>query len=153
MTDSRLPRGAILVVFALMAAVTCACDRTSDATGTDQRQLTGTEIQSLFSGKTVHGRHQLWNYDFRSYYEKSGTFRSHQLSPGSEQRVMRSARWWVTDDQICIHWQDEDPPGDLCRHIFVDHQGNYTKVLKLKNGRHKLIVRFKSFAEGNPEGL
>ena len=111
----------------------------------DGRRLTGPEIEALFADRTVEGHHEVWGYDFRSYYDPGGTFRSHQ----SDKDAPRDARWWVAGDGICIEWADD--PGPLCR-IMLEKDGTYRKV------RHdetvtKTVVTFVRFTPGNPEGL
>ena len=111
----------------------------------DGRRLTGTEIQALFADHTVEGHHDVWDYDFRSYYDPAGTFRSHQ----SHRDTPRDARWWVAGDEICIEWADE--PGPLCRIMLVE-DGIYKKVLH-RGDVTKIVVTFARFTPGNPDGL
>ena len=103
-------------------------------------------MRSLFSGKTVKGHHDLHGYDFRSYYEPSGTFRSHQ----SDKPTARGAKWWVAGDDICIRW--DDTPEDLCRRMFVDGAGVHRKVL-VTGSEKRIVVTFESFVPGNAESL
>jgi hypothetical protein len=124
----------------LVLALACARDRDVG------RQLSGPEITELFAGKTVEGHHEIHGYDFRSYYEPTGTYRSHQ----SGKSAARSAKWWVRGDEICVRW--DDTPEDLCRRMFVDTGGVYRKV-KLAGEKRVIVVTFKSFSPGNPGKL
>lgn len=119
-----------------------ACARDKDL----GRQLSGPEITSLFAGKTVEGHHEIHGYDFRSYYEPNGTYRSHQ----SDKAAARSARWWVKGDEICVRW--DDAPEDLCRRMFVDGSGVHRKV-KVTGDERVVVVTFKRFSPGNPSNL
>lgn len=112
-----------------------------------ERDLAGAEIQVLFSGHTVEGHHDVHGYDFRSYYEPTGTFRSYQNGAPTP----RTARWWIAGDDICIRWDDEGE--DLCRAMVVDRGGTYRKVKVLPGGERKIVVTFKSFTPGNPGRL
>jgi len=129
-------------IFALVLTLIVGCKREVDY----GRQLTGAEIQTLFSGKTVEGHHEVDGYDFKSFYEPTGVYRSHQ----SDKKAPRPAKWWVSGDDICIRW--DDTPEDLCRRMFVDSSGKYRKVLV--NARvKKVVVTFKSFTPGNTQNL
>jgi hypothetical protein len=132
----RIAWAALLVV----AALACARDRDLG------RPLSGSEITPLFAGKTVEGHHEIHGYDFRSYYEPGGTYRSHQ----SDKSAPRSAKWWVKGDEICVRW--DDTPEDLCRRMFVDASGVYRKV-RVTGDRRQVVVTFKSFSPGNPNEL
>ena len=132
----------IFSVFALLIALCGGCGRDSQY----GRKLTGPEIQALFAGKTVEGHHEIDRYDFKSYYEPTGVFRSYQ----SDKTGARPAKWWVSGDLICIHRDDE--PEELCRNMFVDPGGVYRKVL-VTGRTHKVVVTFKSFTPGNPGNL
>lgn len=109
----------------------------------DDQALTGDQIQTLFSGKTVTGHHEVHDYDFESYYDADGTFRSYQDATGRPKR----AKWWVASNDMCIQWETQSQP--LCRPI-VSRGNTYRKVVK-PNG--KLIVTFESFQPGNPKSL
>lgn len=111
--------------------------------------LSGKEIKQLFRGKTVKGQHHVHGYSFKSYYDPGGTFRSHQ----SDKSEPRKARWWVKGNDICVHWDDETPPGDLCRKIIRTDTGVYVKIKPRKDGDRVDIVTFDSFTPGNPENL
>jgi len=123
-----------------MAACVAGCGPSVEG-----RQLKGAEISTLFADHTVKGHHEIGGYDFRSYYEPNGTFRSHQ----SNAKAPKTARWWVFEDDVCIEW-DADP-GPLCR-TMVEQDGRYRKVLLLPK-RAKTVVSFTAFIPGNPEGL
>jgi hypothetical protein len=112
----------------------------------DERFLTGPEIQTLFAGKTVTGRHEIHGYSFKSYYEPAGRYRSYQ----NDSKTPRRAKWWVAGDDICVRW--DDTPEDLCRKMVIDAQRRYKKVL-LVRGSQKLVVTFHSFTPGNPDKL
>jgi hypothetical protein len=110
------------------------------------RQLSGGEIRELFADKTVQGHHDIHGYDFKSYYDPAGVYRSRQ----SDKKAARPARWWIAKDDICVRW--DDTPEDLCRRMFVDDQGVYRKV-KLAGDSRIVVVTFESFRSGNPERL
>ena len=110
---------------------------------TAPRDLIGSEIQALFADKTVEGHHEVEGYDFQSYYEPDGRFRSYE----GPDKTLRAAKWWVHSDEICVRWDDK--PQDLCRKMVVDGQGRYRKEKELPGGRRKVVVTFKSFAPGN----
>lgn len=128
-----------ITAIALVVVAVTSCER-----GTSWRTLSGDEVQSLFSGKTVKGYHEKSKYSFTSYYEPSGTFRSYQ----GEEIEPRLGKWWINSSgDICIHWEDESQ--DLCRKMITDDNGHYRKVLVKPNGKQILIVSFESFVDGN----
>ncbi len=112
-----------------------------------ERQLTGAEMEALFAGKTVVGRHELRGYTFRSYYEPGGTFRSYQ----GGRTTPRHGQWAVEADQVCIAWQDTSER--FCRRMFVDPGGTYRKVMTVARGERVVVVTFERFTVGNPHGL
>ena len=132
-----------VTTLALLMVVTASCER-----GTDWRILSGDEVQSLFSGKTVKGYHEKKKYSFTSYYEPAGTFRSYQ----GEVIEPRLGKWWVNSSgDICIRWQGESQ--DLCRKMMTDDDGHYRKVLVKPSGKQILVVSFESFVDGNVHDL
>jgi hypothetical protein len=130
-------------LFLSLLALTIACGKERPELG---RALAGAEIRELFAEKTVEGHHEIHGYDFESYYEATGTYRSHQ----SDKSAPRSAKWWVQGDEICVSW--EDTPEDLCRRMFVDDRGVYRKV-KVSGDERTVVVTFKSFTPGNVHHL
>ena len=115
--------------------------------GGSGRNLQGSEIKTLFSGKTVKGRHDKRGYAFKSFYETDGTFRSYQGGA----KEPRKAKWRVSGDQICVTWEDTNE--DLCRTMVTDDKGSYWKVKVKRNGAHVRVVTFDSFSDGNSEKL
>lgn len=115
----------------------------------DERTLTGAEIKKRFSGHTVRGRHERHGYEFESYYDEGGTFRSYQGGG----KTPRKAKWWTRGNDICIRWEDQNPPGDLCRKMVVSAKGKYRKLKLTHDGRTIPIVTFESFEKGNPKKL
>lgn len=107
------------------------------------RDLIGSQIHALFADKTVKGHHEVEGYDFQSYYAPGGRFWSYE----GPDKKLRTARWWVQTDQICVHWDDK--PEDLCRKMVVDSQGHYRKEKELSSGRRKVVVTFNSFTPGD----
>ena len=113
----------------------------------DRQELSASEVKALFAGHSVQGHHDVHGYDFRSYYEPSGRFRSYQDGAKSP----RSGRWSVlSDGRICVRWQDM--ARTLCRTMVTDGRGHYWKIYKVR-GRRKAIVTFRRFVRGNPERL
>ena len=108
--------------------------------------MEGEAIQALFASKTVKGHHDKHGYDFVSYYEPTGEFRSYQN--GAE--TPRLGKWAVRGDKVCIQWKGETR--ELCRNMVTDGQGGYWKVL-VKSDARIPIVTFKQFESGNPKGL
>ncbi|MCI5210704.1 MAG: hypothetical protein D3910_18390 [Candidatus Electrothrix sp. ATG2] len=113
------------------------------------RELSADEIRTLFSNKTVRGFHEIKKYRFQSYYDPVGVFRSWQ----GEKRILRTGKWWVTDnDEICIRWNRTDT--DLCRRMITDDNNQYWKVkVSPVIGTHKRVVIFSMFENGNPYEL
>lgn len=108
------------------------------------RTLDADEIHALFGDHTVVGHHQLHGYDFRSYYDADGGFRSHQ----SDKTAARPARWWCQDQRLCVRWQDTQ---QQWYRLVVEHDGEYRKVDADEPTR--TIVTFQRFIAGNPDGL
>ena len=131
---------ALMLLLMLLTATGCGT--------ADRRILSGDEVQALFADKTVSGFHEKYRYDFISYYEPRGTFRSYQ----GEAKELHVGQWWVNNSgDICIRWEKESE--DLCRKMETDDQGRYWKVLIKDNGTRVPIVTFESFVEGNVDGL
>lgn len=111
-----------------------------------QRELSAEEIRALFSGKTVEGYHEIYQYTFRSYYEPDGTYRSYQDASTQP----RNAKWWIEGKDMCIQWASQSI--ELCRRI-IKVGGIYKKVMR-KNGKtKKVVVTYKRFRTGNPNNL
>ncbi len=108
------------------------------------RELSADEIRALFSDKTVQGFHEIKKYRFESYYDPLGVFKSWQ----DEKRILRTGKWWVTDnDKICIRWNRTDT--DLCRRMITDDHNRYWKVkVSPVTGTRKRVVTFSMFEDG-----
>ena len=131
------------ITLSLVVAFVASCERMPG-----WRTLSGDEVQLLFSGKTVKGYHEKWQYSFTSYYEPTGVFRSYQ----GEEKEPRRGKWWVNSiGEICIQWEGE--LSELCRKMMTDDDGHYRKVLVKRNGKEILLVSFESFVDGNVNDL
>ena len=122
----------ILAVIALLAMAECGEQA-------KWQVLSPQEVQDLFARSTVSGHHEVYGYDFVSYYDSRGWFHSDQ----GEERGMHDGKWWTVsgENNICIHWAPES--GDLCRRIVRGRDGRY---LKLKGS--KTVVTYWKFQRG-----
>ena len=119
----------VALVLSLQMAVGCALTD-------DRRLLSASEIQELFAGATVTGRHEVRGYTFKSFYQADGHFRSHQGGATTP----REGTWWVVEpDEICIRWSDTRET--FCRHMATDGQRHW----KVASGSRRNIVTFESF--------
>lgn len=115
--------------------------------GDRRRVMRASEIKALFAGKTVRGSHDKRGYEFRSFYQANGVFRSYQ----GDKKTPRVGKWWTAGDKICIRWRDGSR--DWCRNMVTDERGRYWKVLIKGSSKRIPIVTFRSFERGNPDKL
>jgi hypothetical protein len=69
-------------------------------------QMTGAELREAIAGRTVYLASPLGEVQIR--YAKNGTMHSStQLALlDGERTTTDRGRWWVTDNQLCLRWQN-----------------------------------------------
>ncbi|MBT6277230.1 MAG: hypothetical protein HOI95_24250 [Chromatiales bacterium] len=138
--------------FAVLLMTGCSYDST----------LTAEELRERFSGNTVHGHHEVDNYEFRRYFDPAGEMRSYRGAA----EVAKIAKWWINGDELCIRWRLGKE--DLCRVVVDDGNGRLRKILRkadtaptvfdIRLGMFgeiegKPVVTYHQFIAGNPNTL
>lgn len=101
--------------------------------------LTGDEVQTLFSGKTVDYNIIMRDFSVSAYYAEDGSMRG--MSRGKKM----TGSWHVSDKgELCIDYGK----GQRCRHI-VEEDGVYKKY-KDEDGKKIHVVTYHTFTDGNP---
>jgi hypothetical protein len=102
--------------------------------------LDATEVESLFSGKTVESVVDKSGRISLTYYNPNGELR--QLQKGEK----RSGTWNVRrDGRICLQLEDKDRQ---CR-IIVKEGTTYRKYIVKLDGKHEQILTYRLFRDGN----
>lgn len=102
------------------------------ATGMAVDFLSGEQVTSAFSGKTVEWKHLKKNRAGKTYYAADGKITG--VSNGTE----REGSWHVDGDKLCVSW-------GKCLQIEADGEGGYYKV---KKGSIR-VVHLTNIKEGN----
>ncbi len=94
--------------------------------------LSGEQIKSAISGKTVQWEHMFKSKSGMTYYSADGTI------TGVQNGNKREGTWHVDGDKLCVSW-------GKCLAIEPDGNGGYYKV----KGGSKRVVHIKSVSDGN----
>ncbi len=104
------------------------------------QKLSKEEVNKLFSGKTVKYTVVARSLNVVAYFDQSGEAR--ELRGGESTKHP----WWVKDNGAhCIQFKGKKPS---CKKVVKKPDGTYVKYSK-----GKLLVRYNSFVEGNPNNL
>lgn len=108
------------------------------------RVLSGQEVTALFSGKTVEFHHERKDFDAVAYYAPDGSYRGKR-----DDGKAIDFRWSVDEHgELCLHRSR----GTFCR-IIVDEGGTYRKYKVKSDGSRKLVLTYRKFMDGNPNGF
>ncbi|BCR05703.1 hypothetical protein DESUT3_27720 [Desulfuromonas versatilis] len=101
------------------------------------------QVRALFAEKTVESVTGAGRLS-QTYYLADGTL--HQWQDGE----IRTGTWRVNKKgRICLAMEGGK---EKCR-IIVKEPGGYAKYVVKKSGRHRRVVTYRSFKDGNPLGL
>jgi len=100
----------------------------------DFRQMSGDEIESVFSGKTAEGFYSRKNVlsgsqDYIETYHADGTL-SYQQGEFQD-----SGQWDIRQDELCHEYDYDEPGAEHCFHIYQRQNCYYFYSAELKRVR------------------
>ena len=102
------------------------------------KALSGDELKALIVGKTIASHHNMKDFDFKVYFDASGT-----MTQVMDDGTRKEGTYTITDSgEHCV----DIGGNDNCAMIEDNGDGTYTRV---RTDNDKRIIDWKSFADGN----
>ena len=109
-----------------------------------ETKVSGDELRSLISGKTLEGKWLLWDSNYRMYMDPSGEFRR-LYGKGTELTNEFNGTWTINKKgKLCYEVKNM-----ACRRVKKRDDGGYN----LYNKKKELKQNIKKITDGNPYNL
>ena len=105
----------------------------------ESTQLTSTELQHLFSERTVESYNLVNGSTSFTYYRKDGEVLQ------TRYWEKRSGRWRISNNMICLQMEYKS---ESCRSVYLEGD-RYYKYRTDDQGQPQKIIRYRQFLTGN----
>ncbi|BBB27602.1 hypothetical protein AMJAP_3017 [Amphritea japonica ATCC BAA-1530] len=105
----------------------------------ESTQLTSTELQHLFSERTVESYNLVNGSSSFTYYKNDGKVLQKRYWE------KRSGSWRITDNMICLQMEHKS---ESCRAVYLEGD-RYYKYRTDDQGQPQKIIRYRQFLTGN----
>ena len=106
----------------------------------EQIDVSASNLELMFSNKTVSGTHEKEGYVFKRYFSIDGT-----IYGENEKNGTRQGKWRASSKGLCVQWAGKK---EKCR--IVTRENNYIKKYKInKKGKRVLVTSYSSFETSN----
>jgi hypothetical protein len=113
-----------------------------EPTAPAEQALPAAQVQQIFAGKLVEGRHLINQRDLRHFYGPNG-----ELIGGFGKPAPTTGRWRATPAGLCLRWEGQD---ERCERVRLDGAA-VVRYRPTKKGRNKDVVRYVSFRDANEQ--